>query len=262
MFYLNASSTDFENTHEFNPSDLAYPEVLQQRSDCADFVDRLKHLVNAPPNAQVIFNSGATESIANCVFWAKSYFPTGTIWGTTFDHASVKMNCDNIGMKYSQKGMPSDCAALFITQVNPRTGEIFNVTNIARKMLSMHYLIDDTTTYVSEYKFEEDTSETASKPKSSTRDVLMYHPLMFLDASQSLGKVPIDMEKWNLNAVFFSLHKFGGRIGNGVLIISDTKQAPFKPLIAGLQQKGLRGGTYSLENILSFSKSQSESLTA
>ena len=304
MYYLNSSSTAYKDTHEFNPSDLAYPEVMEKRSELGEFEVKIKRLVHAPINAKVIFNSGATESIANCIFWAKSYFPHGTIWGSSFDHASVGINCENMNMKYSTKHMPDDCAALFITHVNPKSGELFNVSNIANRMKMIHYLSENTTSslfngfkmgrlgydareyenyrkdasideLVAEHSAMEKENKAAhpdsemtggdvveladeniiamNRFKKSPSDVpsfLAYRPLMFLDASQSIGKTPVYMDKWNLNAVFFSLHKIGGNIGTGVLVIDDTRFAPFKPLVAGFQQGGLRGGTYSIDRII------------
>ena len=57
------------------------------------------------------------------------------------------------------------------------------------------------------------------------------------------------MEKWGLNAVFFSLHKLGAPIGSGIFVLYDPTHT-YKPLIAGKQQDGLRGGTYPLDIVL------------
>jgi cysteine sulfinate desulfinase/cysteine desulfurase-like protein len=81
-----------------------------------------------------------------------------------------------------------------------------------------------------------------------------YKPLIVLDASQSVTKLRIDMEKWNLNAVFWSMHKIGGAQGLGVLVINDDSKHKFRPLIGGSQQSGLRGGTLGLTDFISAEK--------
>jgi cysteine desulfurase len=73
---------------------------------------------------------------------------------------------------------------------------------------------------------------------------------VFLDAAQSFLKLPIDMSKWHIDAVFFSLHKIGGSQGLGILIIDTRKK--FKPLIAGFQQNNLRGGTLDILSLIEF----------
>ena len=55
------------------------------------------------------------------------------------------------------------------------------------------------------------------------------------------------MDKWGVDAVFFSLHKIGGEMGVGVLVVNDVSN--YVPLIAGFQQNSLRGGTLPLHVI-------------
>ena len=234
--YLNYASTNAKRNGSLNPSDLGYPQVMEQRADLEHLETKIKKLVNAPPSAKVIINSGATESIANCVFWAKSYNKYGTIIGSEYDHSAVEDNCNTFEVSYEKSlrtGEINDrCSMIFITHVNSKTGEIINVDNFKHNVLD-------------KYNFDYNNGII---PYSSNS--LQYKPLIVLDATQSIMKIPIDMDKWNLNAVFFSLHKIGGPIGLGVLVINDDKYAPFKPLISGKQQHSLRGGTFPLHLLL------------
>lgn len=234
--YLNYASTNAKQNGTLNPSDLAYPQVMEQRQDLNHLIQRIKKLVNAPADAKVIFNSGATESIANCVFWGKSFNKYGTIMGSDFDHSAVADNCKNFDMPYSptiRNGKLDDrCCMIFLTHVNAKTGEIANIQNFINNVINRY-------NYIYNEPFN---------PYSA--NVQQYRPLIVLDATQSIMKVPIDMERWKLNAVFFSLHKIGGPIGTGVMVIQDTSFAPFKPLIAGKQQNEMRGGTFPLNTFL------------
>ena len=70
--YLNVNSTYYPYHYKLNPSDIAYvqnEELLSKESYIKDYI---KHIVGADNNDIVIFNSGASESIANMMLWAKS----------------------------------------------------------------------------------------------------------------------------------------------------------------------------------------------
>jgi cysteine desulfurase len=63
------------------------------------------------------------------------------------------------------------------------------------------------------------------------------------DATQAVGKVPVDLDQtlWDVDLVSLSAHKFHGPKGIGALFIRDGVM--LKPLVHGEQEDGLRGGT-------------------
>lgn len=231
--YLNSASTNAKLTGQLNPSDLSYPQVMSDRLELEDFFINVKRLVNAPPYAEVIINSGATESIATCVNWAKNINPYGTVVGSEYDHSAIADACAEYQLEYSPSLRSSvlndKTSAVFLTQVDSKTGEIINIDNFKMNVMNRYHFLTE-------------------EPNASGR-ILQHRPLVFIDATQSITKVPIDMDKWEADAIFFSLHKIGGPIGVGLLVI-DQSRYKFKPLIPGKQQKGLRGGTYPLEQVL------------
>ena len=243
--YLNYSSTNARKNGTLNPSDLAYPQNFQLRSDVEHLENKIRKLINAPADSKVIINSGATESIANCVFWAKCYNKFGTIVGTRFDHSAVEDNCKTFEVDYdpnlNSNAINERCSMIFLTHVNSKTGEILDIPTFKRNFDNYSFMSDGMN---DAFKYNN------GNPFNST--TLQYRPLLVLDATQSIMKVPIDMERWKLNAVFFSLHKIGGPIGMGVLVVRDTKDAPFKPLISGKQQHSLRGGTIPLQQLMEY----------
>ena len=131
MIYLNANSTKALQNGYLNPSDLGYPEILNQRSKLISFEEHIKNLVGASPDAKVIINSGATESIANIMFWTKKTNKYGMVVGSKFDHGSVKDNAELYELEYSQdiRNLPENTTCVFMTQVVGSTGEIFNFGN-------------------------------------------------------------------------------------------------------------------------------------
>ncbi len=63
-----------------------------------------------------------------------------------------------------------------------------------------------------------------------------------VDAAQSVGKLPLDLGRLQVDMLTFSAHKFFGLKGSGALILPET--TVFKPLFyGGGQEFGLRSGT-------------------
>jgi len=71
------------------------------------------------------------------------------------------------------------------------------------------------------------------------------------DATQAVGKIPVDVDRWQADYLTLSCHKLYGPKGVGGLFI--RKGAPIEPLIrGGHQEHGHRAGTYNNPGILGF----------
>ncbi len=71
------------------------------------------------------------------------------------------------------------------------------------------------------------------------------------DVTQAVGKMPIDIERWQVDFAAFSSHKFYGPKGVGALAI--RKGVELEPLVVGGgQERGLRGGTLNVPGIVGF----------
>lgn len=243
MYYLNSNSTKYETTNELNLSDALYDENIKARKQIRQLETKIKRVINAPDYADVIFNSGATECIATCIHWIKTVNPFGLILGSSFDHGAVKDNCDVYNIRYKQIDLNNidhielddRCAAVFITHVSGKTGEIMDVNKIVKSIHNNYeYLQDIDINTLTKYN----------------KKILQYKPMIFIDATQSIMKANIDMNKWDVDGIFWSNHKIGGHMRNGVLVIRQQMDKPFVPLIAGAQNNGLRGGSISANTIL------------
>jgi cysteine desulfurase len=73
------------------------------------------------------------------------------------------------------------------------------------------------------------------------------------DATQAVGKIPVDVEAWGVDYLTMSCHKIYGPKGIGALYL--RAKTPLEPLIrGGHQEKGYRAGTYNNLGILGFGK--------
>jgi cysteine desulfurase len=77
--------------------------------------------------------------------------------------------------------------------------------------------------------------------------------LFHTDAVQVAGKLPIDVKSLGIDFLSLSAHKLRAPKGIGLLYIRSG--VPFSPyIIGGAQERGLRGGTENVANIVAFGK--------
>jgi cysteine desulfurase len=79
--------------------------------------------------------------------------------------------------------------------------------------------------------------------------------LMHVDASQSLGKIPIHVHEMNIDMMSCSAHKIYGPKGIGALYLRRNPRIRLEPLMhGGGQEQGLRPGTLAVHQIAGFGK--------
>ena len=77
----------------------------------------------------------------------------------------------------------------------------------------------------------------------------------FTDASQSAGKIPLNLNAANVDFAAFSAHKLYGPKGVGALYIKSESRSAIDPLFyGGGQEKSLRPGTLNVPGIIGFGK--------
>jgi cysteine desulfurase len=81
-----------------------------------------------------------------------------------------------------------------------------------------------------------------------------YDISFFCDASQSVGKVPVNFEAWGITYLAISGHKFYGPKGVGALVI--RKGYHLEPILfGGGHQQGIRSGTLNVPGIVGLGES-------
>ena len=91
------------------------------------------------------------------------------------------------------------------------------------------------------------------QPIATIREMLSGRPVRFVvDAVQTAGRLPLDIETLGADAVFVSGHKLGAVAGVGAMAFADPRTRPMPLLRGGGQQKGRRAGTEPVAAIASF----------
>lgn len=75
--------------------------------------------------------------------------------------------------------------------------------------------------------------------------VHFYNGIIYLDCTGSIPTIPLDVKKLDIDMCGFSAHKLGGLKGCGVLYKKSNIE--LEPIVYGVQENGLVGGT---ENVL------------
>lgn len=73
------------------------------------------------------------------------------------------------------------------------------------------------------------------------------------DAAQAVGKIPIDVNKWNVDLMSISSHKIYGPKGIGACYVRRRPRVRLDPIISGGgQERGLRSGTLAPHLVVGF----------
>ncbi|MBN4072810.1 cysteine desulfurase [Crocinitomix catalasitica] len=229
----------YMNVHFGNPSSHAHPYGWEAKEAIEIPRKQLADLIGAEAD-EVFFTSGATESIN----WAhKAYFEWQSIIKKQIitqktEHASVLNTCLHI------EQMGGGVNYLGVSE----NGEI-NLADLE------NYLALNKKSLISIMSVNNETG--IKQPIDSIGKLAEDHDCFFFcDATQSIGKEKIDVDKINIDLLSVSAHKIGGPKGCGALYISKKLQDQgFGGFIrGGSQEFGLRAGTENVPAIMGFGK--------
>lgn len=209
-------------------------------------MERIYAGINADRKDSVVVTSGATESnnwVLKSVYF--EYILTGKknhIIVSEVEHpatiASAKF-LESLGCKVTY--LPINSEGLIEAQ-------------------SVRDSITDKTALVSVMWANNETG--AIFPVEEIGNICGEHGVLFhTDAVQAIGKLPIDVQSFNIDYLTFSAHKFHGPKGIGALYIKKGKELqPF--FHGGSQMGGHRSGTLNVPGIVGMGRAMEEAVKA
>ena len=171
----------------------------------------------------VIFCSGASE--ANNLFLKSFVQPSKTMVASAIEHKSVLQP----GEAFAQIGIH------FVTcKVNP-DGRV--------DLDDLRSNLEGANAVVSVMHANNETG--VVQPIAEISEICRAHKaILHVDAAQTVGKIPVSLEKLGADAITVSGHKFGGPVGSGALIVRPELVSKLVPqIIGGGQESGIRAGT-------------------
>jgi len=230
-------------TYYGNPSSAHTPGIkaknllFDSRSKCA-------RLLNCDPES-IIFTSGGTESNNMVVYSLLKSREKGEIIVCGLEHPASTLPALNMG-KLGAK----------IRQLNPGEDGLIN-----RKKLKK--MINEKTRMVlimllnNEIGVIQPLDELITIVREAEKEygrLIHFHS----DMVQAMGKIPVDLTRYDVDSASFSAHKFGGPRGIGMLYLKKNREFLF---LGGGQERGLRPGTENLASIASMAKALELSLS-
>ena len=217
----NASSTD----HIYG--DEAAKAVSEARRQVAELV--------GASSKEVVFTSGATESInlaiQGTILKHLDNKSKPRIAFSPLEHKAVLDTCQEM----AKKGL----ADLISLQVDSKGRlDLEHLEKVCQQGLSLLCIMAANNEIGNIYPVRE-IGKIAQK----------YNIPFLCDASQAVGKIPLDFERWEITYLAISGHKFYAPKGVGALIV--RKGHHLEPIIfGGGHQKGLRSGTLNVPGIV------------
>ena len=199
--------------------------------------DKVASLINAKPN-EIIFTSSATESNNTALKGCALSLPKGKD-AKHIIISSIEHPCVVESAKWLKK------QGFEITKLAVDKYGMVNPEDVKKVIKPETILVS-----VIHASNEIGTIQKIAEIGKICRERNVY---FHTDASQSFGKIPIDVKSMNIDLLTASSHKIYGPKGAGLLYIREgTKLIPL--LHGGGQEKGLRGSTVNVPAIVGFAK--------
>ena len=195
--------------------------------------EKVAFSVNAHPS-QVIFTASGTESNNTIINGIAQSYPE-----THFAYSAIEHPCISEPIKALSR---KDFMVTKIPVNNQGLLDLKNVKIDTKSPIS----------FLSVMMANNETGVIQDLPKI-IKWAKLKKMMVHTDAVQALGKIPVDFEMLEVDAMTISSHKIYGPQGVAALILNKKiDMSPF--IIGGGQEKGLRSGTENIAAIIGFGK--------
>ncbi|MFA6037610.1 MAG: IscS subfamily cysteine desulfurase [Legionellales bacterium] len=216
-----------------NPSSTTHIYGAMALAAVEEAADNVAALINADAS-EIIWTSGATEA-NNLAIQGVAHF---------YQHKKNHI----ITVKTEHKAVLDVCYAL------AEQGFKIDFLSVQKNGLidfdELNSLLNDKTLLVSIMHVNNEIGVIQNLEKIG-RLVKQHQALFHVDAAQSAGRVPIDVEKMQIDLLSLSAHKMYGPKGIGALYVRKKPRVRLQPLMyGGGHQQGLRPGTLATHQIV------------
>ena len=191
-------------------------------------------LINADAD-EIVFTSGATEAI-NLAIKGLAHQDRKHIMTIQTEHKAVLETCrfmESIGFEVTYLPTASD--------------------GILDLQLLEDIIIDKTLVFIG--MFSNNETGIIQNISAISRILKAKNVLFLCDATQAVGKIPIDVKELGIDLLTLSAHKFYGPKGVGALYVSAKAKIKLQPqILGGGQQRKLRSGTLNIPGIIGLGK--------
>jgi cysteine desulfurase len=189
--------------------------------------EQVAMLIGAQPR-EVIFTSGSTEANNIALRAAVNSRPGARLITTVVEHAAVlavaKAHDGSVLVGVNEDGTVDREALLRALQASP--GAVVSVMAANNETGA----VNDMPT-VGELTRQSDC-------------------ILHTDATQAVGKIPVNVDKWGVDMLSLSAHKFGGPMGTGALFVRRGARLPVHSVFSGgSQERGWRPGTVNVAGV-------------
>lgn len=219
-----------------NASSILHPFGWDAEEAVEISKERISSLIGVKPN-EIYFTSGATEALNLGILGLFESFekPAHLITCAT-EHKAVLDTCKHLEMLgHEVTYLPVDKnGSLDLSDLQKQIGP-------ATKAICLMHANNETGLI---------------HPLSQIGEVAKKNGLVFItDATQSVGKIDLNLKKSQVDLAAFSAHKMYGPKGVGALFIKNEVTNTISPqLFGGGQQKRIRPGTLNVPGIVGFGK--------
>ncbi|KAF2327903.1 cysteine desulfurase family protein [Flavobacterium ginsenosidimutans] len=191
-------------------------------------------LINADAD-EIVFTSGATEAINLAIKGLVDQDRKHIVTIQT-EHKAVLETCrfmESIGFEVTY--LPTDSDGLISLQ------------------LLEEIITDKTLVFIG--MFSNNETGIIQNISAISKILKAKNVLFMCDATQAVGKIPVDVKKLGIDLLTLSAHKFYGPKGIGALYVSAKAKIKLSPqILGGGQQRKLRSGTLNVPGIIGLGK--------
>jgi cysteine desulfurase len=215
--------------------------------EAQEAVDRARHEIGSALGAdkrEIVFTSGATESnnLAIRGLAERARRRGNHIVSVRTEHRSVLDPLERLGRRGYELTLVD-----VIPAGQPRAG-LVRPEDVERAIRPETFLVS---------VMLANNEIGAIQPVAEIGDVCRRHGVVLhCDATQAVGKIPVDVGRLNVDLMSFTAHKIYGPKGIGALFVRRTPPPiRLEPLIAGGgHERGLRSGTLPVPSIVGFAR--------